>query len=74
MGKRQTKSPAGQARHLLSLIEAAGGRPIPFPAIEIEEFPERALPELENFDVAIFVSPTAAQCALKKRATWPANF
>jgi uroporphyrinogen III methyltransferase/synthase len=65
--------PAGQARHLQSLIEAAGGRPIPFPAIEIEEFPERALPELESFDVAIFVSPTAAQCALKKRATWPAQ-
>jgi uncharacterized protein HemX len=65
--------PAGQARHLLSLIEAAGGRPILFPAIEIEEFPERPLPELENFDVAIFVSPTAAQCALKKRATWPAQ-
>ena len=63
--------PAGQARHLASLIEAAGGRSILFPAIEIEEFPERPLPPLEDFDLAIFVSPTAVQCGLKKVATWP---
>jgi len=63
--------PAGQARHLASLIEAAGGRPILFPGIEIEEFPERPLPPLEDFDLAIFVSPTAVQCCLKKLATWP---
>lgn len=63
--------PAGQARHLASLIEAAGGRPILFPAIDIDELPERGLPALENFDLAIFVSPTAVQCGLKKAGRWP---
>jgi uroporphyrinogen III methyltransferase/synthase len=66
--------PFGQARHLSSLIEAAGGRPILFPTIEIQELPERALPPLEDFDLAVFVSPTAVQCALKKLGkSWPAD-
>lgn len=63
--------PAGQARHLASLIEAAGGRPILFPAIDIEELSERALPPLESFDLAVFVSPTAVECGLKKAGSWP---
>src|SRR5262245_1512255 len=54
--------PAGQAQRLATLIEAAGGRPILFPAIEIEPL-ERALPPLEEFDLVVFVSPTAVQCA-----------
>jgi len=57
--------PAGQARHLASLIEAAGGRPILFPAIEIEEL-DRPLSPIGEFDLVVFVSPTAAQCALPR--------
>jgi uncharacterized protein HemX/uroporphyrinogen-III synthase len=54
--------PAGQAQRLASLVEAAGGRAILFPAIEIEPLPERAPPR-GNFDLIIFVSPTAVRCA-----------
>src|SRR5205823_82610 len=54
--------PAGQAQRLASLVEAAGGRPILFPAIEIEPLPERAPPR-GNFDLIIFVSPSAVRCA-----------
>jgi uroporphyrinogen III methyltransferase / synthase len=54
--------PAGQAERLASLVEAAGGRPVLFPAIEIEPLPEIALPP-GDFDLVIFVSPTAVQCA-----------
>jgi uncharacterized protein HemX/uroporphyrinogen-III synthase len=54
--------PAGQAERLVSLVEAAGGRPIAFPALEIEPLPELAPPQ-GNFDLVIFVSPTAVQCS-----------
>src|SRR5262245_33163327 len=54
--------PAGQAQRLATLVEAAGGRAIPFPALEIEPL-ERPLPPLEEFDLLVFVSPTAVQCA-----------
>jgi uncharacterized protein HemX/uroporphyrinogen-III synthase len=54
--------PAGQAERLVSLVEAAGGRPIAFPALEIEPLPELATPQ-GNFDLVIFVSPTAVQCS-----------
>jgi uroporphyrinogen III methyltransferase/synthase len=54
--------PSGQAQRLAALVEAAGGRPILFPTIEIEPL-EPALPPLEGFDLAVFVSPTAVQCA-----------
>jgi uroporphyrinogen III methyltransferase/synthase len=55
--------PAGQAERLAALVSAAGGRPFLFPAIEIERLPERPLPGLEEFDLAVFVSPTAVECA-----------
>ena len=54
--------PAGQAERLASLVEAAGGRAIRFPAIEIEPLAGVALPP-GDFDLVIFVSPTAVQCA-----------
>src|SRR2546428_4968258 len=58
--------PSGQAGRPASLIEAAGGRAILFPAIEIQDVPDRPVPRLEDFDLAIFVSPTAVRCALER--------
>jgi uroporphyrinogen III methyltransferase / synthase len=65
--------PAGQAARLAVLIEEAGGRPILFPAIEIEPLPGRPLPELKRFDLAIFVSPTAVECGLPSLGEIPSN-
>jgi uroporphyrinogen-III synthase len=61
--------PAHQAGHLADLIHAAGGRPILFPVIEItavsDPHPLNALIDrLEQFDLAIFVSPNAAGQAM----------
>jgi uroporphyrinogen-III synthase len=62
--------PREQARGLASLIEAAGGRALLFPAIEIEDLPWQ-LPPLEAFDLAIFVSPTAVQQLMRRVPAWP---
>jgi len=59
--------PREQAEGLAKLIEAAGGHAILFPAIEIEALPLRKLAE---FDLAIFVSPTAVKRALAAMK-WP---
>ena len=58
--------PREHAAELAERIRAAGGQPIIFPTIEIQppENPEllaRTLAGLESFDLAIFVSPTAAR-------------
>jgi uncharacterized protein HemX/uroporphyrinogen-III synthase len=58
--------PAGQAEHLASLVEAAGARAVRFPAIEIEPLAGGEVPALERFDLVVFVSPTAVQCALER--------
>jgi uroporphyrinogen-III synthase len=72
--------PRDQAAGLAALIEGAGGRALLYPAIEIEapSDPSAALHAMENlqqFDLAIFVSPTAVQKSFellkKARATWP---
>ena len=59
--------PREQAQGLAKLVEAAGGRAIVFPAIEIQDVPLRKLAE---FDLAIFVSPTAVKRALAAMK-WP---
>ena len=59
--------PREQAQGLAKLVEAAGGRAILFPAIEIQDVPLRKLAE---FDLAIFVSPTAVKRALAAMK-WP---
>jgi len=61
--------PAHQAPPLARAIEAAGGRAILFPAIEIGEMDDLAsfygvVDELEEFDLAVFVSPNAAERAI----------
>lgn len=61
--------PAHQARALARLIEAAGGRSILFPAIEIRDVEDtgpfvRLVDRLEEFDLAIFISPNAVDRAM----------
>ena len=63
--------PAGQAGALAALVQAAGGRPVLFPAIEIERLDDVPMPPLETFDVVIFMSPTAVQCALDRLQGMP---
>jgi len=64
--------PQAQAQRLARLIEAAGGRVELFPAIEIEDVPPpAALGRLHEFDLAIFVSPTAVAKAMPQVRTWP---
>lgn len=64
--------PGERAGNLVRLIEAAGGRALLFPAIEIEDLPAPpALAELERFDLAIFISPTAVAKVMAQVAAWP---
>jgi uroporphyrinogen-III synthase len=64
--------PGERAGNLARLIEQAGGRAHRLPAIEIEDLPAPpALGELERFDLAVFVSPTAASRAMARIPAWP---
>jgi uroporphyrinogen-III synthase len=57
--------PRAQAARLARLVEEAGGRAHLLPAIEIEDVPPpAALGTLHEFDLAIFVSPTAVAKAM----------
>jgi uroporphyrinogen-III synthase len=63
--------PAEQALRLGELVRAAAGHPIFFPTLEIveprdTERLDRLIDELERFDWAIFVSPTAASKGLAR--------
>jgi len=64
--------PRAQAGRLARLIEEAGGRAHLFPAIEIADVPAPpALGKLHEFDLAIFVSPTAVAKTMPRVASWP---
>jgi len=71
--------PAEQAAGLSQMIRAAGGMPVVFPAIEIKPPADAGrldelLARLEQFDLAIFVSPTAVARAWERMAAiraWP---
>ena len=64
--------PREQAARLARLIEDAGGRAQLFPAIVIEDVPTPAtLTRLREFDLAIFVSPTAVAKAMPQVGAWP---
>jgi len=71
--------PRERAAGLAERVRAAGGAPVLFPAIEIlpPDDPAtlaRLLENLDAFDLAIFVSPTAAMKAgelVGKREAWP---
>jgi uroporphyrinogen-III synthase len=64
--------PREQAAQLARLIERAGGRVHLLPAIEIEDLPApEALGRLHGFDLAVFVSPTAAAKVMERLKAWP---
>jgi uroporphyrinogen-III synthase len=73
--------PAGQNERLAALIRAEGGEAIVFPALAILD-PEDGRPlaaaadRLEQYDLAVFVSPSAVEKAmpvLRSRRAWPAG-
>ena len=73
--------PAGLSERLAALLGAEGGEAILLPAIAI--FPpddqaklDATIDRLEDFDMAIFISPTAVTCAhaaVTARRGWPAR-
>jgi uroporphyrinogen-III synthase len=65
--------PQAQAGRLARLIEEAGARVHLFPAIVVEDLaPPPALGRLHEFDLAVFVSPTAVAKAMPHVPAWPA--
>ncbi len=72
--------PGGQAAALAAAIEAAGGRVLRFPLIEIEPATSKVLEsivdELDSYDLAIFISRNAVAQGLarvRERRSWPAG-
>jgi len=61
--------PREHAQGLAALIESGGGSALVFPAIEIEDLPDlrpilALIDRLDDFDLAIFISPSAVHKAL----------
>ncbi|MDD5389237.1 MAG: uroporphyrinogen-III synthase [Gallionellaceae bacterium] len=70
--------PAGQAEGLQARLRELGAHPVLFPTLEIQAPADtatlaRRLAELPDYDLAIFVSPTAAQYGLSGIPIWPAG-
>lgn len=76
--------PRQQAAGLAALIREAGGEPLVFPAIEIQDLADSGpilelIGRLEQFHLAIFISPNAVNRALnlvrlhRPGRTWPAQ-
>jgi uroporphyrinogen-III synthase len=76
--------PREQAGPIAERIEAEGGRPIVFPAIEIQDLADLGaffalVDRLEEFDLAVFISPSAVAKALnlvrarRGARPWPAS-
>jgi uroporphyrinogen-III synthase len=64
--------PRELAPGLARRVEEAGGEAFVFPAIEIADLPPpAALKRLDEFDLAVFISPTAAAKALAGGPRWP---
>jgi uroporphyrinogen-III synthase len=71
--------PAHQAGNLAELIERAGGRAILFPTLEIFDAQDMGplsgvIDKLDQFDLAIFISPNAVNKAMnqiRSKRTWP---
>jgi len=63
--------PRELAGALAAAIEEAGGTAILFPTIAIEDVPPPdALRHLDSYDLAVFVSPTAAQKVMAHVPQW----
>ena len=63
--------PAGEAQRLAALIREAGGVPLLYPALEILDAPDAGaldavIDRLDDFDVAIFISPSAVDKAMTR--------
>jgi uroporphyrinogen-III synthase len=61
--------PAHQAQAFARLLKNAGGRPILFPAIEIRDLEDpgpflRLMDRLDEYDLAVFISPNAVERAM----------
>lgn len=61
--------PLPQAAHLAQLIEAAGGKAVLFPVLEILDATDAAqintmIDRLDEFDIAVFISPNAVNKAM----------
>jgi uroporphyrinogen-III synthase len=71
--------PARQAQPLAKLIEEVGGRALQFPVLEIRdprdfESARAAVARLTEFDLAVFISPTAVERAMALiGGPWPAR-
>jgi uroporphyrinogen-III synthase len=70
--------PAGQAGALMARLEALGAEPLLFPALAIlppghPEMLRATLAGLDRYQMAIFVSPTAAEWGLAAVGAWPAD-
>lgn len=73
--------PASQAESLAALIEGAGGEAVRFPVLEIMDPVDsapllRIVDRLDEFDMAIFISPNAVNRAMnviRSRRTLPAH-
>ncbi|HFE36943.1 MAG TPA: uroporphyrinogen-III synthase, partial [Gammaproteobacteria bacterium] len=71
--------PAHQAEPLCRLISQHGGNPIRFPVLEIIDIGDNPhfsnqIQRLNEFDIAIFISPNAAEKAItriKSVSKWP---
>lgn len=62
--------PVHQAHELAGKIRAAGGNPVLFPVLEILDTPNQRelldlIERLDEFDIAIFISPNAANKAMR---------
>lgn len=66
--------PRELADSLAGAIARRGGRPILFPAIAIEELaPPDTLQRVGEFQLVVFVSPSAVRVALRALPEWPAG-
>ncbi len=63
--------PAGESQRLVTLVRDAGGVPLLYPAIDILDAPDlnaldSVIDTLDEYDVAIFVSPSAVDKAMTR--------
>lgn len=72
--------PKGRETNLRQLIESAGGHVIHYPAITIRKLPEEKIKQLhelyshlEQYTMAIFISPTAVEQSLLYFPSFPKN-
>jgi uroporphyrinogen-III synthase len=64
--------PRELAEPFARLLERRAAHPIIFPAIEIQPLaPPSSLPRLRDYDLVVFISPSAVRTALATQPPWP---